>query len=500
MARPWLAWVLLLGALAQILLVAVVPYPPIQDYPNHLLRVHAAESLDRVPVYSEYLTRDSAFRPNSLGDWVVGALYGPLPIELAGKIWLALCLALASAALWYYLVTFGGDILGAFIGLLVIGGWLFHKGFLNNHAAVSLGLIYLAVLWPRDNKLTWRRWFVAWGVSLAIVSAHAFVYASVMAIAGAAALLQPGESWRRRLWRVSPAIPGVLLGLIYALQQSGSGLLANRPRYDFNLKRWFVWTPLSIFGRFQPAWDQWIALGCLALIAVAFCFGVYRLRARLLPSHWQVVLLFVIACLGLYLVAPTHLSGGWVHGRERVFHMAILLALPLLAALPSVFRRVAGTAAGVGLIVTMALTARAYQDFQPAAQEYVGLAEALPRGQLILTLNLASPLNELIRPRLHLWGYLCIRKDCLSPFLFANPYTNNLYFRRMPEWPPEGELEPRDWGSIVDLLNRESYTGVLLHGRSAEGESRLEDVMEAAASNRSGVLYLVAGARDPDSR
>ena len=108
----------------------------------------------------------------------------------------------------------------------------------------------------------------------------------------------------------------------------------------------------------------------------------------------------------------------------------------------------------------------------------------------MLTLNLVSALDEPVRPNLHLWSYLCIERDCLSPFLFANPYANNLYFRRIPEWPPEGELEPRDWHSITQVLDRESYESVLLHGRSSEGESVLRDSLEPVASNGSGILFV----------
>ena len=289
---------------------------------------------------------------------------------------------------------------------------------------------------------------------------------------------------------MSPAIPGVLLGALYAVRQAGTGLLENRPLYESEVTELLFWQPLSVFARFWLAWDRPVALFSLALLFLAFLVCLHRRRIGTLSDGTWVVMLFVFAGIGLYLLAPTSLSGGWVHGRQRVAHLGFFLALPLLSVIPPIVRRMSTGVLAVALLVTVASTAIEYRRFQPGAREYVGLADSLPKGRLILTVNLVSHLEELIRPELHLWSYVCIEEDCLSPFLFANPYANNLYFKRMPEWPPEGELEPREWDSIRDVLNRESYNGVLLHGRSSQGERVLNEVLAPGASNDSGILFL----------
>lgn len=216
----------------------------------------------------------------------------------------------------------------------------------------------------------------------------------------------------------------------------------------------------------------------------------HRLKIGALSNRMWVVMLFVIGGAGMYLLAPSALSGGWAHGRQRAAYLLVLVALPLLGAVPLAIRRVSTTILVLAFAATLVFTAAEYRRFQSGAQEYVSLSDSLPEGHLILTLNLVSPLDTFIRPNLRPWGYICIERDCLSPFLFANPYANNLYFKRMPEWPPEGESEPRDWSSIVDLLRRESYTGVLLHGRSPAGEAALEDVVVPVSGNASGILFL----------
>jgi hypothetical protein len=285
------------------------------------------------------------------------------------------------------------------------------------------------------------------------------------------------------------------------LQQADSGLLANRPIFDWSWRALLFWQPVGTFLSFPDRGDVWIALLCLLLL-VTSCLAL--LRSHLSEgSSWRrdVVLLFVSTAFVLYLLSPDSLSGGWSHGRLRMLHLMVLISLPTLTIVPrGLVRRVLIAGMGLVLIVNLSGIWSNYRSFQQGATDFVALASALPPGQLLLTLDLESPPDDRIRPGLHLWSYVCIERDCLSPFLFANRYAQNLYFVRMPEWPPEGALTPSDWRAIIRLLDRGDYDGVLLHGRSEEGEAVLASVLDTVAESPAGALYLRSSARERPGR
>lgn len=171
-SRARLAVVLLVACAAQILSVLLVGYPPIQDYPNHLLRRHVIEHHSQVSVYAEHLGIDKRFRPNMLMDLYLALLAQLLPLQLAGKALICTFIFLGYSAVWFYLRRFGEDLLGALIACHLAGSWIFLKGLLNFNAGISFGLIYLAVLWPVRNRFHWRRAALAHLISFAMVCAR----------------------------------------------------------------------------------------------------------------------------------------------------------------------------------------------------------------------------------------------------------------------------------------------------------------------------------------
>ncbi|HLE83764.1 MAG TPA: hypothetical protein VJG13_05445, partial [Thermoanaerobaculia bacterium] len=129
-AQTWLAATLTVGVLVPLWLVE---YPPLQDYPYHLVRAHVLAQYDDPAFdYREVFTRSWYPAPYVLADWLVAGLGRLAGIALAGKVVLSLYLFLFPWSLIYLARGVGEErgVLG-FLGFLLVFNWHFHMGFVS---------------------------------------------------------------------------------------------------------------------------------------------------------------------------------------------------------------------------------------------------------------------------------------------------------------------------------------------------------------------------------
>ncbi|MGD8309662.1 MAG: hypothetical protein PVG98_09465, partial [Chromatiales bacterium] len=86
---------LFLGALLLVWLVSCVPlafatYPPLLDYPFHLARVHVLAEWSEVPWFHQAYRPGSFFLPNVGWDTLMLGLSAVLPLDVAGRVFIAL--------------------------------------------------------------------------------------------------------------------------------------------------------------------------------------------------------------------------------------------------------------------------------------------------------------------------------------------------------------------------------------------------------------------------
>lgn len=489
--QRWTAAVLAVACAVQIVSLLAVRHPPLQDYPNHLLRMHAQQRLATTPIYATHLRSDHAFRPNLLMDLYLAGLAAVLPLRAAGRLLLISGLLLTHFAVWRYLRRFGGGVLAALIAIHLLVAWPFLKGFLNFYAGMGFGLLYLTTLWPAESSaLRWPRLVGAVVLALLTVLAHGFAFLAFAAFTTAAALADRGQTLAARLLRPATAVPAALLLLLFVRQQApATTLLENRPVYDSQGVELLVLDPLSVWLRGHPFLDYGSALLSYGLLGLGLAATAGLAWRRQDAAAGRLVAV-AAAAMALYLLAPDELSGGWAHGRHRLLCISLLLLLPLLAALPwQRLRQGAVLVLGGTQLAALGLGVLAFQRFDRAATDFLTLGAGLQRGALILPVDTA-PITQPLRPGLHLWAYLCIERDCLAPYLFANRYAQNVYFEHLPPTPPEGQPAPEDWQPILDTVAAGGYDAVLLHGRSAVGEGLLATVLAPAGSRAGGVLFV----------
>ena len=101
--------VILLAGFGILFLITLVPlglvrYPPLVDYPNHLARMHLLTHLESSSILNEFFQIKWAVLPNLVMDVIVPLLARIFPLEIAGRIFIALILLLllsGACALFY---------------------------------------------------------------------------------------------------------------------------------------------------------------------------------------------------------------------------------------------------------------------------------------------------------------------------------------------------------------------------------------------------------------
>jgi hypothetical protein len=337
-----------LGLAAALTLAAVLPvwtvaHPPLQDYPYHLVRAQIlAEWSNPRFDYPATFSRDLFPTPYILVDYLLAGLGGWLTVPVAGKVVLALYLALLPWSLLWLLCGIDRQRAPlALLGLPLAYNWHFHMGFLNYSLSLPLALLTLGWWWRQRG-----RWG---GAALAGLAAgitivyllHLYTWGLLLLVLAVMALARPGRG--RELVRLGlAALPGLALLLALLARAPGERephawlLLYGNPLQRAELV-------LGSLISFSLRWEG-LVLACGLLVAVPLLVAGWR---RGVPAEipWALAALAL-----LFLLLPDHV-GDVYYISNRVPFFAFLLAVPLLA-LPAGphLRRLA-----VAALVTLAL-------------------------------------------------------------------------------------------------------------------------------------------------
>jgi hypothetical protein len=441
--------------------VLAVQVPLLGDYPNHLARIHILENLRPGSVLATYYQRPGRLVPYQAMDVLVGALRTFMPLYLAGRIFIALCLLVppaAAAALRYAVLRRVGIAPAA--GFLLSYNFLIARGLLDYLFSAGLAVALFAIWlltagWPR-----WRR-AVLCGAGLAIVFLfHAYAgvtYCLLIAgdvLAGAARhRLKPA---RTVLLNIAAACCQALpcFVLVAAFGASGSFGTAAVTQYGkLSRKAATLLTPVMFPG---PNW-LFVALGLTLLLGtVLLATG----RLRLAPALVGPALAVAVAAAA----APSVLLNAWATDMR----LPIVLCIVVLAgALPR--RPPRPRATMVFVVALMLLTgARSVSAFHllgaldAQAAQVRTVAAALPAGARLLVVDdeLPAPLR-VAEPFLtdHAPLLATIERDAFVPYLLtgATPLVTRPAYRAASS-PNAG---PIDMSQLRDGAARQDPPGPL---------------------------------------
>jgi hypothetical protein len=424
----------LIGA-ALLLPVWLVRYPPLLDYPNHLARSFVLAHLNDPAFHFRGFYRAEWGPYPYLGmDLALITLQRILSVEVAGKVFLSLCVLAVPLAAWWFIrqANPGHDAL-ALWGLLLAYNTFFIEGFLN----FQLGLAFCFVtmgMWLRYlEHPTKKRWLAV----LVLATATYFVHLIAFVLTGFTVLAYTTAD-RRRLRDVCQAgalfAPGVVLYSLSGIAPSNGTELYFR---DWTEKYYDGLTALR--HGYSPRLETltlWVIVICVVLAWVRNSeFRVQR------PWVWVFAGLLVLYC-----ALPDEVGNSW---DIDVRVVPVLFVMLLVLAKLGQRQRIVAVAVLLLFAIRTADVARNFVAKQAELSGMVQAVRALPRDARLLPLiNENNDDDPLQRLYLHFWAYSIIERGAVAPYLFdlrgqtALRTTEEIYIPHRPL------KDPLDWYSV----------------------------------------------------
>jgi hypothetical protein len=357
----------------------LVRFLPLQDYPYHLMRVHAAMNY-RNPAFAyeaEYL-RSFFPTPYILADYLMCLFASFMSLATAGKAVVSLyVIALPWSVFYMFSAVDSEQWAMGFFSYLFIYNWFFNIGFLNFFLSIPLFFFSLAYWWRYKGQLNARRLLVFAALILLVYLCH--IYTFVLLLGCLAALWLFSDRTVAVAVRTAvgllPSI--VLLVWIWAGRLRGSSTVHEPPVFLYESLRkkvsLFIGSGLPYFVSFSPDRDRKILyVAGLIVLGLIFCNILSFLRSPFLR--------LVVALGFVYLASPEHAGGvGFISQRLLIF--IVLLALFAIR-LPSktVFRRSAVSAIVVLAVIRLFFTWVDYRSLNWRLNDLYQAIEQIPPG------------------------------------------------------------------------------------------------------------------------
>jgi hypothetical protein len=431
---------ILILAVALILPIWVVAFPPLLDYPNHLARSFVLVHLnDPAFTFSKFYRADWGAYPYLGMDAALAVLGRLFPIETAGRVFLSLCALALPAAAWFFLRQANpGQDPAAFWALLVAWNVFFLEGFLNFDLSLAVGLLALGL---------WLRWLAKpgiarWTASLAAFTTLYFTHLLGFGIAGLVIMAyltfgkRPVRDW---IWSGALALPGIA----FYLYSSRVGLSVQKIIFHG------FWEKLDSLGMILHGYSSTLDLISLVALCIWFFAAWWRNTEFRWNYRWLGVAAFLFV---LFWAIP------WMWGEGSDLDIRVLpLLFVVIFATTHVGKRAKWLAA-IPLLLFAARTINTTQHFAAVQPELAGLArsfEVVPRGALVLPI-VEGDQDPIDRPFTHFWAYGVIRRGLFSPYLMDAPgetpmriiydsYTPDGFWNHVYDEPPDWKKVQTDY-------------------------------------------------------
>ena len=408
MAKRRLSLALLLILLGGLVLFPLwrVAFLPLLDYPNHLARAFVLTHLrDPAFRFQQLYAADWGLYPYLTADLSLLGLERIFPIELAGRIFLSLCVLAVPLSAWFFLrqANPGADPQACWLPLLAHHAFFLY-GFLSFYLGLAfcffaLGLWLRCLAAPRA-----ARWVAAGIAFLALYFTHLLCFTLAGAVCAAycvAGRVKP----RAILHSALLFLPGALLFLRW--RSLGGGGVSDIT--FLSLREKFANLPVAPEG-----YSGWLNLITLIALAVFFLAAAWRNAEFRWEFRW-------LGITGILFVAYWLLP--WTYG-DGAFLDIRVLPVVFVTALASVrFGRRGWKLAPLAVFIIVARAASVTQHFAAWQPELAGLArsfDAIPHNARVLPVVETEEEDPARRPFAHFWAYGVIRRGWLSPYLFHN--------------------------------------------------------------------------------
>ena len=428
---------LIMGAavliLANLLPIWLVRFPPLQDYPNHLLSAHIiAHYNDPNFDYAQNFILSWRPIPNVLGTLIMAGLARIVPTLLAGKLFLSFYIILFPLSILYLLNAVDSNklLLGLF-GFPLTYSWFFNMGFVN--FCLSLPLYFFAVgFWWKTRSGQRHRVYriVVLGLLTLLIYLSHFLTFGVWIIT-VVLLSLTSVGWRTTIKR------GLLLASLVTIILIPAALVFDavwvQLKAIFDLITPSVIIFASLPAKLAIAYRPFISFRTLVegtILLILLCLYVALLCRNVAQWNVNPFLGLALLMVGLFLVLPVGFRGPFYIAR-RLLILAVILGLPVLYD-PA---RLRWQFILIGILVALSITHTGvmlgvYRRTDAELTDYYAGLQYIPPQQTVL------PILRVYRGYVHYhdhaWAYYHINRGGLSPGVFCGRDQLLSYQHRPP--------------------------------------------------------------------
>lgn len=423
------SYMLTYGVLLAVALVPLwlVTMPPLEDYPNHLARMHILIHAPHDEVLGQFYQVHWALIPNLAMDLLVPPLAHLIPLALAGKVFISLTLVLLSSGTLalHYVLYRKLSIWPLSVFLLLYNG-IFLYGILNFLFGLGVALWGLAAWIYLPARRAWPRALLFYAMSCVLFVSHlsALGVFAICVLGYEVQLAQrdkvrPGRTvaWASAL-ALGPALP-VLFFLL-----GSADTAAGQPLFGYDDLRFIVSRKLgallSLFGNYAQVLDA-------ATLGMAVWSTCYAGMAKRLSLDGRISGSISVLVL-MFLVMPFQVFGSNFADSRILVAVAFLFVASFNLRLG--FRYERAFAIGVLAIfgIRMAVITTQWQKSDKAIAQYVQAIDQLPEGSRLLALAAGAP-GQTSEPQLaHVASLAVIRKSVFLPSMYAMPRGQPITF------------------------------------------------------------------------
>jgi hypothetical protein len=277
--------------------VLTQPLPPIEDYVNHLARMHVMASLNTDPDLARFYEIDWQIVPNLMMDLVVPPLAKLIGIYKAGQVFTIATFGLIlSGTLALNRALFRRWSLLPLIAAPLLYNYAFLTGVMNYQFGIGCAL-WATAAWVvlRERRWPWRM-----AVSTVCVIALFFCHLFALGVYGVALLsIESARLWTRRAQPLKPRlIDFVATGLPFL---PALGLLLMSPTWGLSGEN--VWEPLGKIDGLKYIVEVYSDTVAFILIGALTLGIAWSIRHRLLRFHLMGLALLIVGG-AVYMALP----------------------------------------------------------------------------------------------------------------------------------------------------------------------------------------------------
>lgn len=462
-------------ALTLVITVALAPLlvteiPPLLDYHNHLARQYILHRLVESPILAQFYSAAWPATPYLAFDAIVQALAAWLPVDVAGKVFLALMfLLLGLTPMALNAAVYGRMTPVALAGLLFLHNDTVTLGFVNYLFGVGFGLLLFAFWIKGRSASLWARLVLFPVLCALLFFSHLLGFVIYLLCLGSYELGQHVSRIRQdhsgRWWALDQPQRVNLISLllqiipplaIFSLFGPSTQTVTSNTYGGIERKLELL---LGMFEYLIPpyAWtlDRALAIALPVGIVIGLALRFIRIPAAML---WPLA-----SMLLLFFVMPMELFSGW--GADH--RLLPALGLLLIGSLGPGRRWNPASARLLGLGLTILILMRAgavTADWHRANEyyaEYLRAFEKIPQGSRVyFAFGHAGGKTFGPYPVYHLPHLMLAKRDVYLPYLFASLPGGGFTLRYQSAVEPLQRLSP---GPV--LLNQQSpkWTALLPH-------------------------------------